>query len=78
MARKPRAKKVLDVNQLIAEKKAQIAQIEADLATAKEELKQLQERKQQEEEEAVIKAIADSGKSIEDVLNFLKDKSKNN
>ena len=68
MARRP---KNLSIEEQIAFQENEIAKITEQLKTAKTELKKLNEQKRVADSQKILEAIASSGKSVEDVLNFI-------
>ena len=68
MARKP---KNLSIEELIANKEAEITELSDALKTAKAELKQLKEEKLLADSQRIMDALAASGKSVDDVINMI-------
>lgn len=69
MARKAKAN--LSIEEQIANKQAEIDCLSEQLKTAKDELKQLKKDKQAADNQKILDALAASGKSIDDVLNYI-------
>lgn len=68
MARKP---KNLNIDEMISNKEAEIAELSEALKTAKSELKQLKEDKLLADSQRIMDALAASGKSVDDVINMI-------
>ncbi|MBQ6554062.1 MAG: hypothetical protein IJL89_02410 [Firmicutes bacterium] len=66
-----RRKTNLSIEELIANKEAEIESLSEQLKTAKAELKELNKEKQAADNQKILDALASSGKSVEDVLNFI-------
>lgn len=69
MARKAKAN--LSIEEQIVNKQAEIDNLSEQLKTAKAELKDLNKEKQAADNQKIIDALAASGKTVEDVLNFI-------
>ena len=68
MARRP---KNLNIDEMISNKEAEIAELSEALKTAKSELKQLKEDKLLADSQRIMDALAASGKSVDDVINLI-------
>ena len=68
MARRP---KNLTIEEQITLQEKEIENLSEQLKTAKTELKKLNEQKRVADSQKILEAIASSGKSVEDVLNFI-------
>lgn len=68
MARRP---KNLNIDEMISNKEAEIAELSEALKTAKSELKQLKEDKLLADSQRIMDALAASGKSVDDVINMI-------
>ena len=68
MARRP---KNLNIDEMISNKEAGIAELSEALKTAKSELKQLKEDKLLADSQRIMDALAASGKSVDDVINMI-------
>jgi hypothetical protein len=66
-----RRKSNLSIEELIANKEAEIESLSEQLKDAKAELKKLNKEKQAADNQKILDALASSGKSVEDVLNFI-------
>ena len=69
MARRP---KNLNIDELIELKTAEIAELSEQLKTAKSELKKLKEDKRAADSQRIMDALIESGKSVDDVINMLR------
>ena len=61
----------LSIEEMIANKEAEIESLTEQVKSAKAELKQLKADKLAADNQKILDALAASGKSIEDVLNFI-------
>ena len=68
MARRP---KNLNIDEMISNKEAEIAELSEALKTAKSELKQLKDDKLLADSQRIMDALAASGKSVDDVINMI-------
>ena len=68
MARRP---KNLTIEEQIALQEKEIENLSEQLKSAKAELKKLKETKQLVDSQKIMEAIANSGKSIDEVINFI-------
>ncbi|MBQ8942241.1 MAG: hypothetical protein IJ062_10435 [Firmicutes bacterium] len=68
MARRP---KNLNIDEMISNKEAEIAELSVALKTAKSELKQLKDDKLLADSQRIMDALAASGKSVDDVINMI-------
>ena len=68
MARRP---KNLNIDEMISNKEAEIAELSEALKTAKSELKQLKEDKLLADSQRIMDALTASGKSVDDVINMI-------
>ena len=68
MARRP---KNLTIEEQIALQEKEIENLSEQLKSAKAELKKLKETKQLVDSQKIMEAIANSGKSVDEVINFI-------
>ena len=68
MARRP---KNLTIEEQIALQEKEIENLSEQLKSAKAELKKLKETKQLVDSQKIMEAIANSGKSVKEVINFI-------
>ena len=68
MARRP---KNLTIEEQIALQEKEIENLAEQLKSAKAELKKLKETKQLVDSQKIMEAIANSGKSVKEVINFI-------
>ena len=68
MARRP---KNLTIEEQITLQEKEIENLSEQLKSAKAELKKLKETKQLVDSQKIMEAIANSGKSVEEVINFI-------
>lgn|GEM_PF-5926084 len=61
----------LSIEEMIANKEAEIESLTEQVKSAKAELKQLKADKLAADNQKILDALAASGKSVEDVLNFI-------
>ncbi len=61
----------LSIEEMIANKEAEIESLTEQVKAAKAELKQLKADKLAADNQKILDALAASGKSVEDVLNFI-------
>ena len=67
----PKDLKNLSIEEMIANKEAEIESLTEQVKAAKAELKQLKADKLAADNQKILDALAASGKSVEDVLNFI-------